>query len=131
MLLIDDEADNASINTKKAEDDPTKINKYIRSILSLFTKSSYVGFTATPFANVFISYDREDEMLRDDLFPRDFIYSLKAPSNYCGSRQYFFNPNNNVRHILDGNEELFPMKHKKNGMVINYLTHCTMLSILL
>ena len=113
MLLIDDEADNASINTKKAEDDPTKINKYIRSILSLFTKSSYVGFTATPFANVFISYDREDEMLRDDLFPRDFIYSLKAPSNYCGSRQYFFNPNNNVRHILDGNEELFPMKHKK------------------
>ena len=38
MLLIDDEADNASINTKKAEDDPTKINKYIRSILSLFTK---------------------------------------------------------------------------------------------
>lgn len=113
MLLIDDEADNASINTRKAEDDPTKINKYIRNILKLFVKSSYVGFTATPFANVFISYDSEDEMLKDDLFPRDFIYSLKAPSNYCGSRRYFFDDNNNVRYIDDGDEVLFPMKHKK------------------
>ena len=51
LLLIDDEADNASINTRKADEDPTKINKNIRSILSLFTKSSYIGFTATPFAN--------------------------------------------------------------------------------
>lgn len=113
LLLIDDEADNASINTRKPEDDPTKINKYIRNILSLFTKSSYVGFTATPFANVFISFDSESEMLKDDLFPRDFIYSLKAPSNYCGSRKYFFDKNNNVSFINDGNEALFPMKHKK------------------
>lgn len=114
MLLIDDEADNASINTGKPEDDPTKINKYIRCILSLFTKSSYVGFTATPFANVFINYDSEDEMLRDDLFPRDFIYSLKAPSNYCGSRKYFFNENRNVRYITDADENIFPIKHKKD-----------------
>ena len=42
MLLIDDEADNASINTRKPEDDPTKINKYIRNILKLFSRSSYV-----------------------------------------------------------------------------------------
>ena len=113
MLLVDDEADNASINTRKPEDDPTKINRSIRDILSLFSKSSYVGFTATPFANVFINYDSEVEMLKDDLFPRDFIYSLKPPSNYCGSRKYFFNPNNNVRLIKDGEETLFPMKHKK------------------
>lgn len=113
MLMIDDEADNASINTHKVEDDPTKINRYIRNILSLFTRSSYIGFTATPFANVFISYSREDEMLKDDLFPRDFIYSLEAPSNYCGSRKYFFQPNNNVRNITDGDEQIFPMKHKK------------------
>lgn len=114
LLLIDDEADNASINTHKPDDDPTKINKHIRSILSLFTKSTYVGFTATPFANVFISYNSDDEMLKDDLFPRDFIYSLKAPSNYCGSRRYFFEPNNNVRYIEDADEQLFPMKHKKD-----------------
>ena len=56
MLMIDDEADNASINTNKQENDPTQINKYIRSILSLFTRTSYVGFTATPFANVFSPY---------------------------------------------------------------------------
>lgn len=113
MLMIDDEADNASINTNKKEDDPTKINKYIRNILSLFTRTSYVGFTATPFANVFISYDKEDEMLNDDLFPRDFIYALNAPSNYCGSRKYFFEPNQNVRIIKDFDESIFPMKHKK------------------
>ena len=120
MLLIDDEADNASINTRKPEDDPTKINKYIRSILKLFARSSYVGFTATPFANVFISYDSEDEMLKDDLFPRDFIYSLKAPSNYCGSRKYFFDENSNVRFILDGDEAVFPMKHKKEWLYTNH-----------
>ncbi len=114
MLMIDDEADNASINTNKKDDDPTKINKYIRNILSLFTRTSYVGFTATPFANVFISYDREDEMLKDDLFPRDFIYALNAPSNYCGSRKYFFNPNPNVTIIDDYDENIFPMKHKKD-----------------
>jgi hypothetical protein len=113
MLLIDDEADNASINTHKPEDDPTTINRYIRNILSLFTKNSYVGFTATPFANVFISYSSEDEMLKDDLFPRDFIYSLEAPSNYCGSRKYFFSANDNVRYITDYDENVFPMKHKK------------------
>lgn len=113
MLLIDDEADNASINTNKPEDNPTIINDYIRKLLRLFARSSYVGFTATPFANVFISYDSENEMLKDDLFPRDFIYSLKAPSNYCGSRKYFFDENSNVRFILDGDEALFPMKHKK------------------
>lgn len=114
MLMIDDEADNASINTHKQDDDPTKINNYIRKILALFTRSCYVGFTATPFANVFINYDSDDEMLRDDLFPRDFIYSLKAPSNYYGPRKYFFEENENVREIKDGNENIFPMKHKKD-----------------
>ncbi len=112
-LVIDDEADNASINTNKPDHDPTKINKYIRNLLSLFTRSSYVGFTATPFANVFISYDKEDEMLKDDLFPRDFIYALKSPTNYCGAKKYFVEQNNNIQFIDDADEELFPMKHKK------------------
>lgn len=114
MLMIDDEADNASVNTNKAENDPTKINKYIRSILSLFTKTSYVGFTATPFANVFINYDTVDEMLGNDLFPKDFIYALNAPSNYCGSKRYFFEKNDNVEYIVDANQNLFPINHKKD-----------------
>lgn len=114
MLMIDDEADNASVNTNKPENDPTKINKYIRSILSLFTRTSYVGFTATPFANVFINYDTVDEMLGNDLFPKDFIYALNSPSNYCGSRKYFFEDNDSVKHIKDDDQLLFPMNHKKS-----------------
>ena len=115
-LIIDDEADNASVNTNllDGEHDPTVINMLIRNILSLFTRSSYVGFTATPFANVFISYDDTDEMLKDDLFPRDFIYALYPPSNYCGARKYFFNENNNVEFITDDDQEIFPINHKKD-----------------
>ncbi len=114
MIMIDDEADNASINTNKPENDPTKINNYIRKILSLFSKNNYIGFTATPFANVFINYDSNDEMLEDDLFPRNFIYSLESPSHYCGSKKYFFLPNNNIKFINDYNENIFPMNHKKD-----------------
>ena len=54
MLLIDDEADNASVNTASIGADPTSINERIRALLSLFGCASYIGFTATPFANIFI-----------------------------------------------------------------------------
>lgn len=60
LLLIDDEADNASINTKKNPGETTAINKAIRDLLALFTRSSYVGFTATPFANIFIDPSSND-----------------------------------------------------------------------
>ena len=69
MLLVDDEADNASVNTKKDETDPTKTNKLIRQICTLFKDTTYVGFTATPFANVFIDPDSVDSMKNADLFP--------------------------------------------------------------
>ena len=114
LLMIDDEADNASINTNKKDEDPTKINEMIRKILSLFEKTSYIGFTATPFANVFINYNTEDEMLGNDLFPRDFIYSLESPSNYCGSRKYFVEHNNALKYIEDFDEEIFPLSHPKD-----------------
>jgi Z1 domain len=84
MLLIDDEADNASINTRSDPNETTAINKGIRDLLALFRRSSYVGFTATPFANIFIDPTSTDEMLGDDLFPRDFIHLLEAPTNYVG-----------------------------------------------
>lgn len=113
MLMIDDEADNASINTNKKDEDPTKINNYIRKILQLFARNTYVGFTATPFANVFINYDTQDEMLTDDLFPRHFVYSLESPSNYCGAKKYFFEKNTNLRFIDDYNDKVFPLRHKK------------------
>lgn len=91
MLLIDDEADNASVNTKKDQTDPTKTNKLIRQICNLFKNSTYIGFTATPFANVFIDPDSVDEMKRADLFPEHFIYALPTPSSYIGAER-IFNP---------------------------------------
>ena len=89
LLLIDDEADNASINTRLSPNDTTAINKAIRDLLALFTRSSYVGFTATPFANIFVDPMSTDEMLGDDLFPRDFIHLLEPPTNYVGMDALF------------------------------------------
>lgn len=87
LLLIDDEADNASINIAYRKDEISRINGQIRELLGLFSKSSYVGYTATPFANIFI--DPESVGDNDDLFPRDFIVSLEPPSNYLGPERIF------------------------------------------
>ncbi len=115
MLMIDDEADNASVNTKD-NDDPTAINKNIRKILKLFSRASYVGFTATPYANIFIDPDSTQEMLDDDLFPRDFIYALEAPTNYIGASRIF--PENGKYHYMvkDNSdcENYVPIKHIKD-----------------
>lgn len=89
MLLIDDEADNASVNTSADKEDPTKINRMIRELVNVFTKSNYVGFTATPFANVFIDPESTEKMETQDLFPEDFIIALPTPSNYIGPNQIF------------------------------------------
>lgn len=89
-LVIDDEADNASINTKKSKNDsPTAINRLIRDVVNQFNQVSYIGFTATPFANIFIDPEAAHEEYGEDLFPDDFIVSLNAPSNYCGPDQFF------------------------------------------
>lgn len=104
MLLIDDEADNASVNTRKDETDPTRTNKFIRQICNLFMNSTYVGFTATPFANVFIDPDSVDSMRHADLFPEHFIYALEAPSNYVGADKIFYPEGkyySNLRYITD------------------------------
>jgi Z1 domain-containing protein len=117
MLLVDDEADQASINTSKEDRDPTAINLAIRNLLSLFTRSSFVGYTATPFANIFVDPDTEDEMENGafyrDLFPRDFILSLDPPDNYVGPHRLFIDDADLdcIRDIVD-NENLLPMKHK-------------------
>lgn len=89
LLLLDDEADNASVNTHDADQEPTAINNCIRTILKLFNQTTYIGVTATPFANIFINPFDEQGMLNDDLFPRDFIYALDVPSNYIGADKIF------------------------------------------
>jgi hypothetical protein len=95
LLIIDDEADQASVNTKATRDkageeiDPTAINNCIRQILNLFRQKVYIGYTATPFANIFIHHDRENSILGRDLFPSAFIKTLGAPSNYLGPKEVF------------------------------------------
>lgn len=117
MLLIDDEADHASVNTRSEEDNPTTINRLIRDLLSIFEKTSYVGYTATPFANIFIDPENENEMsngeLYKDLFPRDFILSLNPPTNYVGAARLFTQTADLdcIREIFD-NEDCLPTKHK-------------------
>lgn len=115
VLLIDDEADLGSINTSKEGDEATAINRKIRELLQLFDRSSYVGYTATPFANVFIDPETETEMLGDDLFPRDFIVSLDAPSNYVGPDRIFSsNAGLDLIREVDDFEDDLPTKHKKD-----------------
>lgn len=105
LLVIDDEADNASVDTNastaESEDTkPTAINAGIRRILAMFSKTSYVGVTATPFANIFINPDTNDEMLKDDLFPRDFIYALNRTSSaYVGGEKLFLDDAMRAQHI--------------------------------
>lgn len=93
LLLIDDEADNASINTKAKPgsnvDTVTAINGGIRHLLDAFEKSAYVGYTATPFANIFINPEMESPLHGLDLFPRSFIINVKPPSNYVGPSKVF------------------------------------------
>lgn len=114
MLLIDDEADNASVNTAKDKDDPTRINGLIRELLALFEQTSYVGYTATPFANIFIDPDSEHEMLEDDLFPRHFIATLDAPENYVGAAR-MFGEDGDLAHLIEPVSDhlaAFPERHK-------------------
>jgi hypothetical protein len=95
LLLIDDEADNASINIKESRDaegradSVSAINGAIREILFSFEKSAYVGYTATPFANIFINPSAQTEKHGEDIFPRSFIINVKAPSNYIGPARVF------------------------------------------
>lgn len=141
LIIIDDEADNASINI-----DPTNIstiNGLIRSLLSLFQQSAYVGYTATPFANVFIPLpENEDNISRglnimlpdfwrysgEDLFPRDFIINIPPPSNYIGPKEIFgidseisIDPDKGevglpiLKEIYpEEYQQYFPEKHKKS-----------------
>lgn len=119
MLLIDDEADNASINTNDVGADPTRVNDGIRKLLKLFRRTAYVGFTATPFANIFVNPDSHEEMLGDDLFPRDFIYTLQSPTNYFGPRRVFLDDAGSQKHLREiaDVEESLPARHKSDCSV--------------
>lgn len=116
IFIIDDEADNASINTKKPECDPSAINGHIRNLYNNFPIASYVGYTATPFANIFVNPEGDESY--KDLFPSDFIVLLNAPSNYYGAQKVFAYDGDvhsrSLRVLNEGEEHFLPAKHKKD-----------------
>ncbi len=93
VLIIDDEVDQASVNTKKSLnlEEASTINKLIRKLLSKFERYSYVGYTATPFANVFVYPYTENQYKEEekDIFPEDFIHLIETPPGYSGIQDYF------------------------------------------
>lgn len=123
MLLIDDEADDASVNTKTAES-PTTINACIRRILKLFSRSTYLAVTATPFANILIDpYISGTETIDPDLFPDDFICCLPTPDLYIGSEK-MFREEQGIKYVLPIKPEdvrhAYPFKHKKNQEISEF-----------
>lgn len=102
LLVIDDESDNASINTAEMSEIPidengdrldevlpSTINGQIRALLRGFEKKAYVGYTATPFANILSQWNGSTDLHGDDLFPRSFIVNLQPPSNYMSPAKVF------------------------------------------
>ncbi|MBC6316104.1 Z1 domain-containing protein [Listeria grandensis] len=91
VLIIDDEADQASVNTAVATkgEGPKTVNKLIRQLLRLFDRKSYIGYTATPFANFLINTEEDHSEVGRDLFPKDFVISLPKPRGYYGPEEYF------------------------------------------
>lgn len=112
-LIIDDEADAASVNTAKDINEVKTINKLIRTLLNVFNQNTFIGYTATPYANLFISQEHNENLttivknkeykIGEDLFPRDFIINIKAPTNYIGAAKIFGfeNPNGKENEPLD------------------------------
>ncbi|TXD37965.1 beta-1,4-mannanase [Lujinxingia vulgaris] len=88
VLVIDDECDHASVNASNRDDGITAINQAIREMLALMPRHAYVGYTATPFANVLID-PSVDPTKPEDLYPRDFILSLQSPKAYFGTDRLF------------------------------------------
>lgn len=138
LLIVDDEADHASVDTGEQgvndegvpdEDyQPKAINSLIRQILHLFSRKAYVGYTATPFANIYIHEHAATKNEGKDLFPESFILNLAAPSNYIGpSRVFGWNEGSESRkdqlpiiHEVDdhnfnsGLDGWMPTKHKSD-----------------
>lgn len=98
LLVIDDEADQASVDTGEQEFidglpdpdyEPKRVNAEIRKLLKAFHKSAYVAYTATPFANILVHDQRETDEHGADVFPRSFIINLPRPSSYIGPVEVF------------------------------------------
>lgn len=110
-LIIDDESDQASVNTSDPKrwaqgvTERTAINKLISQLLGLLPRAQYVGYTATPFANVFV-----DPGDADDIFPKDFLISLPRPTGYMGVGDFHdldSDVDDAARTVANSNEKAF------------------------
>lgn len=101
-LFIDDEADQASVDTRGSYqteneydpadpeyESPAVINGLIRELVQVFSRRAYVAYTATPFANILIPHDTFDQMAGEDLYPKDFLIDLPKPAGYFGTEEFF------------------------------------------
>ena len=116
VLIIDDEVDQASVDTKNSSslESASAINKKIRTILSNLNRYSYVGYTATPFANVFVDPNKED------IYPKDFILCLPTNDDYCGIKDYFgVDIVNDDEDVSDHSSDLFVNITDYNDMFLN------------
>lgn len=104
VLIIDDEADQASLNTCLTEDERTKINEEITYIANNteFNSVNYVAYTATPYGNFLNEYGEES------LYPKDFIMMLSKSTKYIGASEIFGYKGNETLDIvrLIDNQEL-------------------------
>jgi hypothetical protein len=133
LIVVDDESDWGSPNTRDKVD-PTGVNRAIRALLDVSTRSSYLAITATPFANIFIDDQAKFEFVEKpkrgepivdlpgtvlkDLFPSDYIRVTFPPSNYLGIGTYF--PESNHAAINTGVDDclkMLPIKHKNHHPV--------------
>ncbi|MBC2148886.1 Z1 domain-containing protein [Listeria booriae] len=121
VLIVDDEADQASVNTAVLArgEEPKTINKLIRQILELFDRKSYVGYTATPFANLLIDVEEEHPKFKRDIFPKDFVINLPKPRGYYGPEEYFedISEERTPIRLIDYNESAELAKVSDNGSV--------------
>ena len=120
VLLLDDEADQATPSSAAAKEQLTRINQLVRQIWAEIPTGTYVGYTATPFANIFMDPNDEKE-----LYPADFIIDLPRPDAYFGAERVFGreplddadNPDpglDMVRDVPDDDAELLKPPSKKD-----------------
>lgn len=135
VLLIDDEADQASINTKGNRSDPSineevvtdketipsLTNALIRGILNKCPRATYIAYTATPFANILIDPDAYDNHVGEDLFPKDFVVQLPRPEGYTGTEELFgvaAQGRDVLRTVNDADVRALKSKRRKKGVAV-------------